>query len=116
MAAAWFNHFCDRRKAKAISTGTILAQRAHPLVVQAMQEVGIDLGSTNLQLLTDDLASRAALIVTMGCGDPSPFVPGLEKLDWDIPDPQGQPIESVRRIRDEILHQVLLLAAVRYWL
>jgi arsenate reductase len=81
-----------------------------------MREVGIDLSTATPQLLTADLAAKATLLVTMGCGDACPFVPGLKKTDWELPDPKGQPIESVRRIRDEIRQRVSQLAAARNWL
>jgi arsenate reductase len=116
MAAAWFNRVCDPRKAKAISAGTQPAQRVHPEVVEVMRELGIDLRAATPQLLTADLATGAALLVTMGCGDACPFVPGLEKMDWELRDPKGQPIEAVRGIRDDIRQRVSQLAADRNWL
>jgi arsenate reductase len=115
MAAAWFNRLCDPRKANAISAGTQPGQRVHPEVVQAMLEVGIDLSAAQPQLLTAELATRATLLVTMGCGDACPYVPGLQKIDWELSDPKGQPIESVRRIRDDIRQRVLQLAFERNW-
>ena len=81
-----------------------------------MQEVGFDLNAVRPQLLTADLASRATLLVTMGCGEACPFVPGLRKVDWDLPDPKDQPIEAVRRLRDEIRQRVSQLASERNWL
>jgi arsenate reductase (thioredoxin) len=116
IAAAWFNQLCDPRKAKAISAGTRPAQRVHPVVVEVMQEVGIDLSCVTPQLLTADLASGATLLVTMGCGDACPFVPGLKKIDWQVPDPKDQPIQLVREIRNEIRQRVSQLAAERNWL
>jgi arsenate reductase len=116
MAAAWFSRICDARKARAVSAGTQPAQRVHPEGAEVMREVGIDLSTATPQLLTADLAAKATLLVTMGCGDACPFVPGLKKTDWELPDPKGQPIESVRRIRDEIRQRVSQLAAARNWL
>jgi arsenate reductase len=116
ISAAWFNQLCDPNKAVAVSAGTQPAEKAHPEVVTVMQEVGIDLSSAKPQLLTAEHAGRATLLVTMGCGDTCPYVPGLEKIDWPLPDPSGQPIEAVRRIRDEIRGRVLTLATERNWL
>lgn len=116
MAAAWFNKMCDRTKARAISAGTQPGERVHPEVVQVMREEGIDLTGVKPQFLSEELARQGTLLITMGCGDACPYVPGLKKLDWPLPDPKGQPIESVRTIRDEIRHRVADLAAERNWL
>jgi arsenate reductase len=116
MAAAWFNKMCDRTKARAISAGTQPGEHVHPEVVQVMREEGIDLNGVKPQFLSVELAQQATLLVTMGCGDACPYVPGLKKLDWPLPDPKGQPIESVRKIRDEIHHRVEALATERNWL
>ena len=116
MAAAWFNKMCDRTKARAISAGTQPGERVHPEVVQVMNEEGIALTGIKPQFLSEDLARQATLLVTMGCGDACPFVPGLQKLDWPLQDPKGQPIEVVRNIRDEIRQRVADLAAERDWL
>ena len=116
MAAAWFNSLCDPRKAVAISAGTQPSERVHPEVVQTMLEVGIDLTDVKPRLLAPALARQATLLVTMGCGDACPFVPGLKKLDWPLLDPKGQPVETVRKIRDEIRKRVADLAAERGWL
>jgi len=116
MAAAWFNRICDPGKARAISAGTQPGERVHPEVIQVMQEVGFDLNAMRPQLLTADLASQATLLVTMGCGEACPFVPGLRKVDWDLPDPKGQPIEAVRRLRNDIRQHVSQLASERNWL
>ena len=102
MAAAWLNHLADPKKARAISAGTQPAERAHPIVVEAMREVGIDVGNEPPQLLTAELAAQVDLLITMGCGDACPVVPGLRRDDWPLPDPKGQPIERVREIRDQI--------------
>lgn len=116
MAAAWFNKMCDPTKARAISAGTQPGDRVHPEVVAAMREESIDLSEVRPQFLSEELARRGTLLVTMGCGDACPYVPGLKKLDWPLPDPKGQPIEKVRLIRDEIRARVTALAAERGWL
>ena len=86
----------------ALSAGTEPAERVNPQVVEAMREVGIDLANRKPQLLTAGLAERADVIVTMGCGDRCPVVPGARYVDWELPDPSGRPLEEVRAIRDEI--------------
>ena len=111
MAAAFFNHLADRTRAEAISAGTDPAQRVHPEVLAAMQEIGIDLSHATPQKLTEDLAREAQLLITMGCGDKCPYVPGLRRDDWPLRDPKGQPVEEVRFIRDEIRTRVQLLLA-----
>lgn len=97
----------------AVSAGTQPAERVHPEVVQVMKEVGIDLSSAKPQKLTVELAKDADLLLTMGCGDNCPYVPGLRVEDWPLEDPKGKPIERVREIRDEIRSKVeeLLSAA-----
>ena len=116
IAAAWFNKMCDRTKARAIFAGTQPGEHVHPEVVQVMREEGIDLNGVKPQFLSAELAQQATLLVTMGCGDACPYVPGLKKLDWPLQDPKGQPIESVRKIRDEIREHVVALATERNWL
>ena len=81
-----------------------------------MRELDIDLNAATPQLLTADLAHQATLLVTMGCGDACPYVPGLRKIDWELPDPKDQPIDVVRQIRDEIRRRVLDLASERNWI
>lgn len=95
----------------ARSAGTTPAQRVHPTVVDAMRELDIDLSDRVPQRLTDELARWADLVVTMGCGDSCPYVPGRRYLDWELKDPAGQPLEAVRAIRDEIADRVAQLAA-----
>lgn len=112
MAAAFFNKYADSDKAKAISAGTHPAEHVHPEVVAAMGEVGIDLSAAKPQKLTPELARGANLLITMGCGDECPFIPGLRRDDWPLPDPKGRGIEQVRHIRDEIERRVKEL--VRY--
>jgi arsenate reductase len=115
MAAAWFNALADPAKARAVSAGTQPGDRVHPIVVDAMREAHLDLSGNVPQRLTVDVARGATLLVTMGCCDECPFVPGLETDDWPLADPKGQPIDAVRGIRDEIRHRVLELLRVRGW-
>jgi arsenate reductase len=115
MAAAWFNQLADRRAARAISAGTEPGSRVHPEVLSAMQEVGIDLSSAVPTFLTRDLAASATLLVTMGCGEACPVVPGLRRMDWPLEDPKGKPIAEVRRIREEIRGRVEALIADEGW-
>jgi arsenate reductase len=106
MAAAWFNHLRTDSDARAVSAGTSPAERVHPEVVEVMREVGIDLASATPQKLTDALASEAGLLITMGCGEACPYVPGLAIEDWPIEDPKGKPLTRVREIRDDIRSRV----------
>jgi arsenate reductase (thioredoxin) len=106
MAAAFYNQLADRSKAEAISAGTEPGLRVHPEVLAAMQEVGIDLSGAEPQKLTEELAGGAALLITMGCGDKCPYVPGLRRDDWPLKDPKGLPMEEVRAIRDDICLRV----------
>jgi arsenate reductase len=106
MAAAFFNNLVATPKAKAFSAGTHPAQRVHPEVVQVMKEVGIDLSAAKPQRLTEELAKDADLLITMGCGDECPFVPGLKRDDWPLIDPKGKSINEVRRIREDIRARV----------
>ena len=115
MAAAWFNALADPAMVRAVSAGTQPGERVHPEVVDVMREAGIDLSRNLPQRLTPELASGAALLVTMGCGDECPFVPGLQTDEWPLPDPKGQPIETVRKIRDDIRRRVLELLRARGW-
>ena len=116
MAAAFFNAVTNPAKARAISAGTHPGERVHPVVVEAMHEVGIDLSEAKPQRLTDQLASGASHLVTMGCGDECPFVPGAQRDDWPLPDPKGKPIEEVRVIRDEVRSRVERLIRDANWL
>jgi len=106
MAAALFNVTADPSKAHAISAGTRPGERVHPAVVEVMRELGVELGGVVPRKLTEDVASQAQVLVTMGCGDQCPFVPGARVEDWPLPDPKGQPIHVVRQIRDEIRARV----------
>jgi arsenate reductase (thioredoxin) len=115
MAAAWFNALADTTKAKAISAGTEPGTRVHPEVVDAMREVGIEVANNAPQKLTDELASHAAILITMGCGEACPVVPGLRRLDWPLEDPKGKPIARVREIRDDVRQRVLKLLEEERW-
>ena len=115
MAAALFNALADPRRAAAVSAGTRPADRVHARVVDAMREIGLDLSAARPQRLTQEMASHAGLLITMGCGDECPIVPGLERDDWALPDPADQPIAKVRAIRDEIQDRVRMLIATRGW-
>jgi arsenate reductase len=115
MAAALFNALSDPAKAQALSAGTKPGHAVHPEVADAMHEIGIDLSSATPQLLTPELAGTATLLITMGCGEECPYVPGVERDDWALPDPKGRPLEEVRAIRDEIRRRVLGLLEARGW-
>ncbi len=106
MAAAFFNQLADHTKAEAVSAGTEPGLRVHPEVLSAMQEVGIDLSGANPQKLTQELAEGASLLITMGCGDKCPYVPGLRRDDWPLRDPKGLSQSEVRTIRDEVRARV----------
>lgn len=106
IAAVFFNALADPAKARAISAGTAPGERVHPEVVEVMREAGIELADVKPQKLTDGLAKGASVLVTMGCSDECPFVPGARIEDWPLADPKGQAIEKVRAIRDEIRARV----------
>lgn len=106
MSAAFFNQLADGSKARAISAGTNPGSQVHPVVVDVMQEVGIDLSEAKPQRLTEELAQGAELLVTMGCGDECPYVPGLRRADWPLRDPKGLALDEVRTIRDGIRERV----------
>ena len=111
MAAAFFNQLADRNKAEAVSAGTEPGMRVHPEVLAAMQEVGIDLSAATPRKLTEELARDAQLLITMGCGDKCPYVPGLRRDDWPLRDPKGLPMAEVRVIRDDVKARVEHLLA-----
>lgn len=115
MAAAFFTRAADPKLARAVSAGTRPADRVHPEVVEAMREVGIDLSGATPRLLTHELAAGADLLITMGCGDECPVVPGLRRDDWPLPDPQGLPLERVREIREDIRRRVQRLVEWEAW-
>ena len=106
MAAAFFNSMADSSKAHAVSAGTEPGVRVHPEVLDAMKEVGIDLSGAQPQKLTEELAAGASLLITMGCGDKCPYVPGLRRDGWPLRDPKGLPAQEVRAIRDEVKGRV----------
>jgi protein-tyrosine-phosphatase len=105
MSAALFERAAAGRH-RALSAGTTPAERVHPEVVEVMRELGIDLADRAPRLLTRELAEQADVVVTMGCGDECPYIPGKRYLDWDLPDPKGQPLDEVRATRDEIAARV----------
>ena len=115
MAAALFNDMADPATARAVSAGTRPAGAVHSVVVEVMHEMGIDLSSTSPRKLTQELARDADLLITMGCGDECPVVPGLRRDDWPLPDPAEQPLERVREIRDEIRDRVRALLDSEGW-
>lgn len=112
MAAAFFNALARPSEARAISAGTEPGTRVHPEVLEVMREVGIDLSTAQPQKLTEELAAGGDLLVTMGCGEKCPYVPGLRRDDWPLRDPKGLPIEEVRTIRDEVKQRVKSLLQI----
>jgi len=115
MAAAFFNRLADPERARAEAAGTTPADRVHPEVVAVMREAGLDLSAARPQQLTAELASGARRLVTMGCGEECPYVPGVPVEDWALDDPKGQPPEQVRAIRDEIARRVAALVGAEGW-
>jgi arsenate reductase len=115
MAAGFFNALANKTRARAISAGTRPGTAVHPEVVEAMRESGIDLSSATPQYLSSDLVKDAHIVITMGCGDECPLVPGVEREDWPLDDPKGQPVEAVRVIRDQIKRRVEELVTERKW-
>jgi arsenate reductase (thioredoxin) len=110
MSAALFERAANRRH-RALSAGTTPAERVHPEVVEVMREIGIDLSGRTPRLLTRELTEQADVVVTMGCGDECPYIPGKRYVDWDLPDPKGRPVDDVRAIRDDIAARVAELVA-----
>ena len=110
MSQALFERAADHRHA-ALSAGTTPGERVHPEVVEVMRELGIDLAGRKPQLLTRELAQQADVVITMGCGDQCPYIPGKRYVDWDLADPKGRPIAEVRATRDEIARRVQELVA-----
>jgi arsenate reductase len=111
MAAALWNALGDPTRTRAISAGTQPGERVHPEVAAALAELGIDLSQVKPQKLTEKLLAEVTLLITMGCGEACPVAPGLLRKDWPLPDPKGQPIETVRAIRDDIEARVRALLA-----
>ena len=115
MAAAIFNALADPARAHAISAGTRPGSAVHPEVVAAMRELDIDLSSARPQYLSTEMTKDAHILITMGCGDECPLVPGVERDDWPLEDPKEQPVETVRQIRDDIKTRVSALIKERRW-
>ena len=115
MAASFFNSMADPEKARAFSAGTQPGESVHPEVVTVMREVGIDLTGARPQRLTVELAEGAHTLVTMGCGDECPVVPGAKRDDWPLLDPKGKAVGEVRRIRDEIRERVSKMLIAEGW-
>ena len=107
MSRALFDRAADGTHTSE-SAGSVAdpAGAVHPEVVEVMRELDIDLTGVRPQRLTDEMAARADVVVTMGCGDACPFVPGVRYIDWDLPDPKGRPRGEVRATREEIAQQV----------
>ena len=110
MSAALFERAAEGRH-QATSAGTTPAGQVHAEVIEVMREVGIDLSEKEPRKLTREMAERVDVVVTMGCGDECPYIPGKRYIDWDLPDPQGRPLEEVRATRDEVSRRVAELAA-----
>src|SRR5690242_4869196 len=110
MSAALFERAAGGRH-RALSAGTTPAERVHPEVVEAMRELGVDLSGRTPRRLTHELAEQADVVLTMGCGDECPYIPGKSYLDWDPEDPKGLPLTRVREIRDDIARRVDALVA-----
>ena len=108
MSAALFER-AARGRHRALSAGTTPADHVHPDVVDVMRELDIDLVDRHPQRLAQELAEQADIVVTMGCGDECPYIPGKQYIDWELPDPAGRPIDEVRQTRDEIQARVQTL-------
>jgi len=115
MASAWFNALADPAKARAISAGIDPGSRVHPEVMKVMAEAGFDLSGTTTTRLTPELAAGVSMLITMGCGDQCPIVPGATRDDWPLTDPKDQSLERVRAIRDEIRGRVQTLLEQQGW-
>jgi arsenate reductase len=115
MAAAFFERHADPRKARALSAGTQPGERVHPEVIAVMRERDIDLTAAQPQKLTTELAAQAVWLVTMGCGDECPVLPGARRDDWPLEDPKGKPQGRVREIRDDIERRVRAMIAENGW-
>jgi protein-tyrosine-phosphatase len=116
MAAAFFNVMADPDKARAVSAGTKPGERVHPEVREVMLDIGIDLADAKPRLLTDDLARDATWLITLGCGEACPHVPGLKREDWPLEDPKGKTQKQVERIRDEVAARVADLLEREGWM
>jgi arsenate reductase len=110
MSAALFGRAAEGRH-RVLSAGTTPADRVHPEVVDVMSELDIDVSNSVPRKLTRKLAEQADVVVTMGCGDECPYIPGKRYINWDLEDPAGRPLDAVRAIRDEIARRVEALVA-----
>ncbi|HZJ32119.1 MAG TPA: hypothetical protein VFD21_11155 [Vicinamibacterales bacterium] len=115
MAAALFNSLANPTEARAVSAGTDPGTQVHPEVMAVMNEVGIDLSNATPTTLTPELAGTANMLITMGCGDACPYVPGLIRDDWPLADPKGKSLDEVRSIRDDIRRRVDALITKERW-
>jgi arsenate reductase len=115
MAAAFLARLADPTRVEVLSAGTDPAAQVHPGVLAAMAEVGVDLSGARPRRLTPELAATVGLLVTMGCGDSCPVLPGTEVLDWPLTDPKGLGPAGVRAVRDEVRARVEALVAARGW-
>ncbi len=116
MAAAFFNSIASINKAVAISAGTEPGDAIHPEVISVMEEIGLDMQNLKPQFLSNEIAHTAHYLITMGCGETCPFVPGTIRYDWQLEDPKGKSIEKVREIRDQIKMLVQTLIEDNNWL
>ena len=115
MAAALFNSLADPTKAHAVSAGTNPGPKVHPEVVAVMNELGMDLSAAPTTRLTPELAGTASILITMGCGDECPYVPGIIRDDWPLEDPKDKSVDTVRSLREAIRHRVESLIAREGW-
>ena len=115
MAAALFNSLVNPTQARAVSAGTDPGTQVHPEVMAVMNEVGIDLSAATPTKLTPELAGTASMLITMGCGDACPYVPGLIRDDWPLADPKGRSLDEVRSIREDIRRRVEALITKERW-
>ncbi|MFL5446743.1 MAG: low molecular weight phosphatase family protein [Myxococcales bacterium] len=115
IAAALFNTLADPSKARAISAGTQPGPKIHPEVLMVLREAGVELAEEKPRLLTQEIARQASWLITMGCGEACPVVPGVKRLDWPLLDPKGQPLPVVREVRDEIRARVQELIQREGW-
>ncbi|MCK6445488.1 MAG: arsenate reductase ArsC [Planctomycetes bacterium] len=106
MAAAFFELCADPARARALSAGTQPGERVHPEVVAVMGELGVDLSAKKPQKLTEELARGATWLITLGCGEACPNVPGIRRDDWPLADPKGAGVDAARRIRDQVRQRV----------
>ena len=115
MAAAFFNRMVDAELAAALSAGTEPAERVHPVVATAMAEIGFDLSGVKPRRLTPELASGCGWLITMGCGEQCPVIPGAKRLDWPLPDPKGGSLDDVRDVRDQVARRVREFITEQGW-